>query len=483
VLLLLLTLAALQRHGTQARPAAPNQDSLDPMDAYLRDMPDPLRHKASPGGGGFAASESIESPSRKLQLPDASHEEDGVKGSHVPFGTRLKPPRQYGAIVSKPPPLLADDKARPPPEKTRQQKPERTRPGLAKGAVRSPGNQKTSTTARPRLPSWTPPPNIVIDSRRTRPLPPPPTPSPPPPRAPQRSQAPQTKRRQSHTSKAKTSLLQKARKGAPPPADSFNRTRTTTLVNGTKTGNGTLPGNPKPQASFFFTNVGPNHFEYRGVFDQNAVPISFRDNPETLFQLIPQLPRLFDDPFTPPKSPPTQILLQPPPKIVVDHHPPPPPPLTLLQPVVNFLDPPPPPPEPRQRPALPERQLFPKYDYIRGPQYPKIFKFNDERISILEFERSKREGRFVKRRGDSLDPDRVARSNFLIFHGGLFNAQRRGSNDGGFGNVVSPPRSEPLFAPYKSPYEPLPPPPVEYVPIKPTFAKNKPGGFVYFIRT
>ncbi|EEC01907.1 hypothetical protein IscW_ISCW000398 [Ixodes scapularis] len=462
VLLLLLTLAALQRHGAQARPAAPRGDSLDPMDAYLRDMPDPPRHRTSPGGV-FAASESIESPSRKLQHPDtASHEDDD--GGRLPFGARLKPPRQYGAIVSKPPPLLADDKARSAPEKARQT-PQRTRPAPAKGAARSTGAERSpdgqgpSTTARPRLAKWTPP-NIVIDSRRTRPLPPPPTPPPSKSQAP-KFQAPQSKRRQPQPTKAKTSPLPKARK-AGPSADSFNRTRTAPPVNGT---NGTLPGNPKPQASFFFTNVGPNHFEYRGVFDPNAVPISFRDNPETLFQLIPQLPRLFDDPFTPPKSPPTQLLLQPPPKLIVDH--PPPPPLTLFQPV------------------LPERQLFPKYDYIRGPQYPKIFKFNDERISILEFERSKREGRFVKRRGDSLDPDRVARSNFLIFHGGLFNAQRRPSNGGGFGNVVSPPRgrSEPLFAPYKSPYEPLPPPPVEYLPVKPTFAKNKPGGFVYFIRT
>ncbi|KAL3189626.1 hypothetical protein MRX96_021379 [Rhipicephalus microplus] len=93
---------------------------------------------------------------------------------------------------------------------------------------------------------------------------------------------------------------------------------------------------------------------------------------------------------------------------------------------------------------------FPKYDYIRGPQYPKIFKFNDERISILEFERIKREGRFTRRRGDALDPDRVSRNNFLIFHGGLFKSPREQEE---YGNLVAPPppRSEPVYAPALEP--------------------------------
>lgn len=417
--------------------AKSTEEPVDPMDAYLRDSPDPPQQKEL---AGFTASESIESPSRKLQHPD-SVETDG--DGALPFGTRLKPPRHYGAVVSLPPipspptkPLLPTSV---PKRASLSRSPERLH--VPATIVRGPDKRPSldQTTPQHRTP-------LVIDTRRRR--------------------KPQVK-----TSLQPPRVGQLERKPGPlerKPVPPLNATLIFRKHNLTKlqVARNTTPGNPKPQASFFFTNVGPNHFEYRGVFDQNAVPISFRDNPETLLQLIPQLPRLFDDPFTPPKEPPAQLLLQPPPKLLD----PPPPPLTLLQPVLNFVEPP-------QQPFPPERQLFPKYDYIRGPQYPKIFKFNDERISIVEFERSKREGHFPKRRNDPLDPDRVARSNFLIFHGGLFNLHRR--QQGG-GNPTLP-RSEPLYAPYKT-YAPDAQQ-LEFLPVKPTFGKNKPGGFVYFIRT
>ncbi|KAH7969414.1 hypothetical protein HPB52_017807 [Rhipicephalus sanguineus] len=481
-------------------PASRASEPVDPMDAYLRAQPpEPTRPKAA-RGRGFAAAESISTASRKLQLPESQDKNT----DDLPYGARLKPPRLYGVTVAAPP-------------TTTTRLAEATRPTTTvrpRVSVRPPPTAPARTTAvrggpqRRRLV----PDDIIGLKKKLRTTQQTPRPTIPPSSVPQQakfrtpSKVTLATPRPTASPKIKGALRSRkpfgGAKGGPLkvtlPPESKNGTRA--AVN-ESSGNGTTHG-PKAQASFFFTNVGPNHFEYRGVFDQNAVPISFRDNPETLFQLIPQLPRLFEDPFSAPKGPAAQLLLHPPPKLTEPPAPPPPPPLTLLQPVVNFIEdpvppptavvehvpppppPPPPPPAPRPQARLPPGG-FPKYDYIRGPQYPKIFKFNDERISILEFERIKREGRLTRRRGDALDPDRVSRNNFLIFHGGLFKSPREQE----YGNLVAPPppRSEPVYAPYKAlePTSPDPPPATRFhfLPLKPTFAKGKPGGFVYFIRT
>ncbi|XP_077559307.1 uncharacterized protein LOC144174462 [Haemaphysalis longicornis] len=487
-------------------PAAWASEPVDPMDAYLREQPpaSSTQPKAPPRGRGFAAAESISAPSHKLQLPDSQERST----EDLPYGTRLKPPRLYGVTAfEKPPP-------------TTQSRPETTRPPATTAKPRFYSRPSPPVQARKPTASGGPQRRRLVPDDVVRPNQPQRTTPliarttvPPAPRTKFRSgqhkAALTTPRPTLPPEKIKSAVKQRkpfGYKNSPKTStDQPPGGKNGTLLRGAyneSSGNGTTPG-PKAQASFFFTNVGPNHFEYRGVFDQNAVPISFRENPETLFQLIPQLPRLFEDPFSSPKGPSAQLLLQPPPRLTEPPAPPPPPPLTLLQPVVNFIDepptnvvehvppPPPPPPPPPQPPSRPQSLPpggFPKYDYIRGPQYPKIFKFNDERISILEFERIKREGRLTRRRGDALDPDRVARSNFLIFHGGLFNAKR--PRDEAYANLVAPPppRNEPVYAPYKAAEQAQPPPPppathYHFLPLKPTFAKGKPGGFVYFIRT
>ncbi|XP_028967089.1 leucine-rich repeat extensin-like protein 3 [Galendromus occidentalis] len=232
-----------------------------------------------------------------------------------------------------------------------------------------------------------------------------------------------------------------------------------------------LQDNPfqgSPQAFFFFTNVGPNHIEYRGVFSPSAVPLNFKDSPDALFQLIPQLPKLFNFDnrgIPPPQEPPKPRQPLPPrlplptPQIIEDPVPlapielPPAAPLSHSPPRLPLNPPPPPPPPPPvpadvpQRPSLiqpePPRQVyplalppppnlqladrpinqpFPKYDFVRGSfdGYPKIFRFNDERISILDFDKQKKAGQVIRRKGDDLDPERVPRNSFLIFHGGQF---------------------------------------------------------------
>ncbi|OQR78030.1 hypothetical protein BIW11_00364 [Tropilaelaps mercedesae] len=300
------------------------------------------------------------------------------------------------------------------------------------------------------------------------------------------------------------------------------------------------PFQGNPQASFFFTNVGPNHIEYRGVFDPNAVPINFKDSPDALFQLIPQLPKLFDFDtrgIPPPQEPPKPRLSLPTPVIddpvtveqlplapvtplrpsqriparpqagVVPLHVPPAGPVALDPPrqVYPLALPPPP------NLQLPERLTdpFPKYDYVRGSfdGYPKIFRFNDERISILDFDKQKKAGQVIRRKGDDLDPERVPRNSFLIFHGGHFPSKddnfgksrfnsapksNRFSNYVDTGNFLEepePPRERVFFAPKGQVAPPapigLPPQPPIFKADGPqtSFKTTKPGGYIYFIRT
>ncbi|XP_076345020.1 uncharacterized protein LOC143244366 isoform X2 [Tachypleus tridentatus] len=54
-------------------------------------------------------------------------------------------------------------------------------------------------------------------------------------------------------------------------------------------------------------------------------------------------------------------------------------------------------------------------------EYPKVFKFNEKRINIVEFDRDKKNGLIENlEKGDSLDPENIPRNRFLIFHGGVY---------------------------------------------------------------
>lgn len=80
-----------------------------------------------------------------------------------------------------------------------------------------------------------------------------------------------------------------------------------------------------------------------------------------------------------------------------------------------------------QRPVLEkdlDGPLVKKYDVILGHnQYPKIFRFNEERINIEDFDREKKL-RFYKLsksgQNEVLEPENVKRDQLLILHGGIF---------------------------------------------------------------
>ncbi|XP_064480531.1 uncharacterized protein LOC135394032 [Ornithodoros turicata] len=435
------------------------RDAEDPMDAYL--LSDAMDSR------GEDTAESVAKPSKKLQL--------------LPFGTRLKPPKAFVVpqqITSTPSPRGSHDAEEVPTSRKPKPKPRPTiPPGLFASTKRVPRipvptRQPRAKAVTRRTPARTVPPKLIASAKLT------PAPRPTPVRTVPPTLVASTKptpaprlRVPAHLANPKTKNPAYVKTGK---AYKYNKDQV-------QKRKGVTGSNPKPQASFFFTNVGPNHFEYRGVFDANALPVHFNGDPQAFLQLIPQLPRLFEDPFPPPPDPnkeglPPQLLLgAPPPKEPPSIPPPPPPPLTFLQPVVNIL------PQPS-----PPKNTFPQYDYVLGGrldgEHPRIFKFNDERISILEFERSKREGRFSRRRGGTLDPERIPRKNFLIFHGGHFPARVNDiENNSVFGQRE--PRTQFLSAFQPAPPPPPPPTPQVYLPVNAPIGKVKPGGFVYFIRT
>ncbi|XP_076312316.1 uncharacterized protein LOC143225946 [Tachypleus tridentatus] len=75
--------------------------------------------------------------------------------------------------------------------------------------------------------------------------------------------------------------------------------------------------------------------------------------------------------------------------------------------------------------SLEDEEYLPKYTIFRGntkaEEYPKVFRFNEKRINIVEFDRDKKSGRIENlEKGDILDPDNIPRKKFLIFHGGVY---------------------------------------------------------------
>lgn len=74
-----------------------------------------------------------------------------------------------------------------------------------------------------------------------------------------------------------------------------------------------------------------------------------------------------------------------------------------------------------------EGPLLKNYDVVLGHmQYPKIFRFNEERVNIEDFDRQKKI-RFYnlnkKEQNELLEPENVKRNELLILHGGIFTVQ------------------------------------------------------------
>ncbi|GIX98253.1 uncharacterized protein CDAR_115851 [Caerostris darwini] len=192
--------------------------------------------------------------------------------------------------------------------------------------------------------------------------------------------------------------------------------------------NAELPrDNSKRGATFFFTQVEPHRFEYRAMFQHHGhIPSnvfqpfvhdfgSFGKEypPLPKFPTFPEFPEFFPehkDPFPnfheglfptlPPEVKRHWQPLQPP---TVPSHP--------------------------QRPSVDEKFEGPlkNYDVVLGhTRYPKIFRFNEERVNIEDFDREKKL-RFY-RLGDNgqnelSEPENVKRDQLLILHGGIYTVQ------------------------------------------------------------
>ncbi|XP_022244686.1 uncharacterized protein LOC111086380 [Limulus polyphemus] len=282
----------------------------------------------------------------------------------------------------------------------------------------------------------------------------------------------------------------------------------------------------KPGGSFFFTNVGPNSFEYRGMFQPGESPVNFISNFTSFFNDFPEFSKLssFEDlfsrkkqlsPTTPisPKRTPSQYKFNPSlptirPRVMTNDV------LRFPNSNVRYLKNSPilkvniheyknnrksmqkfnkssyqeskkfrkelqrqgpqspynlpeeptykiqrnktttPPPSlynfeilkskalyaarPLPDNALRRKGFFPKstsevyfpnYDILRGKarvkKYPKIFKFNDYRVNIVEFDREKKNGKIDDlAKADALDPTNVPRKTFLILRGGVYDDDR-----------------------------------------------------------
>ncbi|CAL1279075.1 unnamed protein product [Larinioides sclopetarius] len=189
--------------------------------------------------------------------------------------------------------------------------------------------------------------------------------------------------------------------------------------------NSELPkDNSKRPATFFFTQVEPHRFEYRAMFQHHGqIPSSVfqpfvhdfegfgKDFPPLpKFPTFPELPDFFPehkDPF--PNFHHSPFPTIPPPELKRHWQPP-------IVPI---------PP----RPTVDENFEGPlkNYDVVLGhTRYPKIFRFNEERVNIEDFDREKklrfyRLGR--KEQNELSEPENVKRDQLLILHGGIFTVQ------------------------------------------------------------
>ncbi|XP_035209883.1 uncharacterized protein LOC118184328 [Stegodyphus dumicola] len=180
--------------------------------------------------------------------------------------------------------------------------------------------------------------------------------------------------------------------------------------------------NDKRGASFFFTQVEPHRFEYRAMFQHhknqhNFEPFvhhfdSFGDFPPLpKFPPFPEFPDFFQDHKDPfpnfpgfsfPTLPPSiKRAWLPPPEEVQTPHP-------ILD--DNFDGP-----------------LIENYDgLLSHKRYPKIFRFNEERINIEDFDKEKKLKYLTlskSGRNEVQEHDNVKREQLLILHGGVFTVQ------------------------------------------------------------
>lgn len=184
-------------------------------------------------------------------------------------------------------------------------------------------------------------------------------------------------------------------------------------------------------ATFFFTQVEPHRYEYRAMFQhkKNDFPHTNNFHHSDIFQPFVHHFDPFSRDFPPlPKFPTFPEF----PQIFPEHKDPFPnfPHFTFptLPPAIKRAW------EPdtevqTQRPVLKqefEGPLVKKYDIVLGhSQYPKIFRFNEERRNIEDFDREKklRLYRLSKEGQNEIEPENVKRDHLLILHGGIFTVQ------------------------------------------------------------
>ncbi|XP_067134730.1 uncharacterized protein [Centruroides vittatus] len=212
---------------------------------------------------------------------------------------------------------------------------------------------------------------------------------------------------------------------------------------------------PRQRPEFLLRQRGPHGFEYHAVLDHDHNnPFNLRKQFGSFFEGLPgfrQFPNLNAFPGI------TEILVKLTPTT----------PRPVYRDVQEVAPRPTHSPRARFKPAEgppPVNELFRRKDGMPAPkslgknkllaeEYPKIFKFNDERINIIDFDRSKKYGsdHASLNRGDYLDPDKILRDKFLILHGGVFKMDDSGPVE----------RSEPLTG-NRIEFENLPKPHIHY---------------------
>lgn len=180
--------------------------------------------------------------------------------------------------------------------------------------------------------------------------------------------------------------------------------------------------NLKNSPTFFYTHVEPHRFEYRAMFQHNQNDFK-PENFHPFVNNFPPFPKVTFPPF--PKFPSFPEIFEPrdQPEAPPFHFPTVPPSIRrILTPTI--VD------RAVQIPRPISRETFDgplkKYDVVLGnlnTKYPKIFRFNEERMNIVDFEKQKK----LKLGGDSPNsisgPEYVPREQFLILHGGIFTVQ------------------------------------------------------------
>ncbi|GFS84576.1 uncharacterized protein NPIL_179621 [Nephila pilipes] len=182
--------------------------------------------------------------------------------------------------------------------------------------------------------------------------------------------------------------------------------------------------NSKREATFFFTQVEPHRFEYRAMFQHHGhIPGNvfqpFVHDFEGFGKEFPPLPKFPTFPEFPDFFPEHK---DPFPNIHEYSFP-------TLPPAVKRNWQPSIAPSPPQRPKIEEKFEGPlkDYDVVLGhKRYPKIFRFNEERVNIEEFDRQKKLRFYSLGKEDQnelSEPEHVKRDQLLILHGGIFTVQ------------------------------------------------------------